>query len=444
MNQAWTRFLPAFLRAKVEGRAYLQNVITNTGWQFADNILRMGVGLLVGIWVARYLGPEQFGLFSYALAFVALLTPLATLGLEEIVIRDLVRDPDKREETLGSAFALKIAGGVITFLAATGSILVLRPTDHLSLWLVGIISAGVIFQAFSAIEFWFHSQIQSKYQAMAKNIAFLFCSTVKILLIISGAPLIAFAWVAFLEIVIGSASLVLIYKWRGYRLRKWIISLKRAGSLLRDSWPLMFSNIVIIIYMRIDQVMLGEMVGVNEVGVYSVAARLAEVWMFIPMAIFWSVLPAIVEAKSTSEDLLYGRLQQLYNLMVFSAYAVAIPVTLISNWLVGALFGEAYARAGFMLAVLIWANVFTNLEIARSGFLSTMNWTKIHLVAVSLGAILNVALNYVLIPIYGGNGAVAASLVSYWFAAHGTCFLFKPLFRTGTMMTRAILYPKIW
>jgi O-antigen/teichoic acid export membrane protein len=166
--------------------------------------------------------------------------------------------------------------------------------------------------------------------------------------------------------------------------------------------------------------------------------------MFIPMAIYWSVLPAIVEAKGMSEDVLYGRLQQLYNLMALSAYAVAIPISFLSGWLVSALFGEAYMRAGVMLAVLIWANVFTNLEVARSAFLSTMNWTRVHLLAVSLGAVLNIMLNYLLIPVYGGNGAVVASLVSYWFAAHGTCFLFKPLFRTGTMMTRAMLYPKVW
>ncbi|MBE0596216.1 MAG: flippase [Desulfuromonadales bacterium] len=444
MSKAWAKLLPAPIRVKLEGSAYLQQAVLNTGWQFADNILRMGVGLFVGIWLARYLGPEQFGLFSYVLAFVALLTPLATLGLEEIITREMVKDPAGREEILGSAFALKVAGGGLAFVAATGSILLLRPADQMSHWLTAIIAAGIVFQAFNVIESWFHSQVQAKYQALAKSIAFTLCSVVKIALIVAGAPLIAFAWVASLEMVIGSASLVGIYHRLGHRLRRWKISLARGGSLLRDSWPLLFTNIVIIVYMRIDQVMLGEMTGIEEVGIYSVAVRLAEVWMFIPMAIFWSVYPAIVEARATSEALLYGRLQQLYNLMAFSAYALAIPVTLSANWLVGALFGEAYARAGLMLAVLIWANVFTNLEVARSAFLSSMNWTRLHLVTVSLGALLNVGLNLLLIPTYGGNGAVVASLLSYWFAAHGTCFLFKPLFRTGTMMTKAMLYPKIW
>jgi O-antigen/teichoic acid export membrane protein len=444
MNQAWTRFLPAFLRAKIEGRAYLQNVVSNTGWQFADNIVRMGIGLFVGVWIARYLGPEQFGIFSYALALVALFAAFASLGLEDIVVRDVVRDPECKDETLGTAFFLKLSGAAIAFIAAMACILVLHPDDGLYHWLVGVISLGTIFQALNVIEFWFHSQVRAKYVVFAKNGAFLVSSALKIALILSEAPLVAFAWVGTFEIAAGSAGLVIAYWSRGQLIRNWQASLGRAKGLLRDSWPLLFTGMVIMLYMRIDQVMLGEMAGSEEVGVYSVAVRLAELWMFIPMAIFWSVFPAIVEARDADEKLFYDRLQKLYNLLALAAYAVALPVTLLSEWLVGTLFGDAYSDAGFMLKLLVWSNLFTFLEIGRSSFLSSMNWTRIHFFTVSLGCILNIWLNYLLIPPYGGVGAVTASLVSYWFAAHGSCFLLKPLFRTGTMMTRAILFPKIW
>jgi len=444
MNQAWIRYLPASLRRKVEGRAYLQNVVSNTGWQFADNIVRMVVGLFVGVWVARYLGPEQFGIFSYALAFAALFASLASLGLEDIVIRDIVRDPGCKDESLGTAFLLQLAGGAVAFVVTMGSILMLRPGDSLSHWVVGIVAMGTIFQAFSVIEFWFHSQVQARYLVVARNVAFLLCSVLKIVLILTGAPLVVFAWVYSLEIAAFAAGLIIAYGSRGHRLREWQASFKRARGLLKDSWPLLFSGIVIMVYLRIDQVMLGEMAGSEEVGIYSVAVRLAEIWMFIPMAIFSSVFPAIVEARAESEELMNQRLQQLYNLMALLAYVVAIPVTLMSDWLVGTLFGEAYARASLMLALLVWANIFTFLEIARSAFLSSMNWTRLHFVTVLLGAAVNIALNYLLIPRFGGNGAVIASLVAYWFAAHGSCFLFRPLFKTGTMMTRAMLYPKIW
>jgi len=444
MNQTWTKFLPAFLRAKVEGRAYLQNVISNTGWLFADNIVRMGIGLAVGIWVARYLGPEQFGLFSFALAFVSLFAAFASLGLEDIVVRDIVNNPSCRDETLGSAFILKLIGGAVCFLAALGAIMILRPGDSLNHWLVGIIAAGVIFQSFSVIEDWFNSQVQAKYLVFVRNIVFLFCSILKVILIMTGQPLIAFAWVATIEVLAGSAGLIIAYTFRKNPIQDWRFSFERSWSLLKDSWPLLFSGIVIMVYMRIDQVMLGEMAGSEEVGIYSVAVRLTEVWIFIPTAIFWSVFPAVVEARMRDEALLNERLQKFYNLMVLIAYAVAVPITLLAGWLVDTLFGEVYTRAGTMLALLIWSNVFSNLEIARSAYFSSMNWTRIHFVTVLLGCLLNIALNFLLIPRYGGMGAVIASLVAYWFAAHGTCFLFRPLFRTGVMLTRAIFYPKIW
>lgn len=444
MNKFWTRFLPTFIKRQVEGRAYLQNVVGNTGWQFGDHLVRMTVGLVVGIWLARYLGPEQFGLFSYALALVGLFAALGSLGLDDIMVREIVRRPEARNEILGTSLLLRLFGGAVSLLAALGTVMVLRPDDDLSHWLVGIIAAGALFQAFHVIEFWFHSQVQAKYAVLARNSAFLFCSLPKIGLIVAGAQLIYFAWVALLEVMLGAAGLIIAYTLKSGSLRQWQARLKKAKKLLYDSWPLMLAGLVVMVYLRIDQVMLGEMAGHQEVGIYSVAVRMAEVWLFIPTALYWSVFPAIVEARATSEELFYERLQKFYNLTALTMYAVAVPVALLAHWLVPLLFGADYASGGLLLAVLIWANVFAGLEMARSSFLTVMNWTRIYLVTVTLGCLLNVGLNYWLIPIYGGMGAVIASLAAYWFAAHGSCFLFKPLHRTGGMLTRALFYPKIW
>jgi O-antigen/teichoic acid export membrane protein len=444
MNQTWTKYLPAFIREKFEGRHYLQNVVSNTGWQFADNILRMGIGLVVGVWFARYLGPQRFGIFSYAIAFVALFSPLASLGLDDIAVRNLVRNPADKEEILGTAFVLKLIGGAVSFFAATGTVFVLRPADSLSHWLVGIIAAGAVFQAFAAIDFWFNSQVQAKYAVFARNGAFLICAAIKVVLIVSGAQLIAFAWVSLFEVIVGSAGLIVAYRSKGGRLRAWRSGLGMAETLLRDSWPLLFSMIAIIVYQRIDQVMLGEMVGSEEVGIYSVAVRLTEVWYFIPTAVYWSVLPSIVEARAQSDALFYDRLQKYYNLMALMAYAIAVPVMFFGGRLVTTLFGEVYARAGMMLSILIWANLFIFLEVARSSFFTAMNWNRIYFVTLLLGAVINIFLNLFLIPRYGGVGAATASLIAYWFAAHGSCFLFKSLFKTGFMLSKAIAYPKIW
>lgn len=444
INRSWIRFLPEFVQRGLANRDGLQAVIGNIGWQLADNLVRMGLGLLLGIWVARYLGPEQFGLLSYALAFVALFAPLAMPGLDDIVVRNLVREPTARGTLLGSTFLLKLAGGVASVLASIAVIVWLRPEDLQSLWLVAIIATGTVFQAFSAIELWFNAQVQAKYPVLARNAAFLVCALGKVALILAGAPLIAFAWISLVETIIGAAALMIVYRSRGLSLGEWAGRLSVAIELLKDSWPLFFSCIIIAVYLRIDQVMLGEMVGSEAVGIYSVAVRLAEVWFFFSAAVYWSFLPSLVKVRVASEALFYERLQKYYNLMAFSAYVVAVPVMLLANWLVQTLFGTQYSEAGPMLAVLIWANLFIYLESARSAFFNVMNWYRLHFVTVALGAILNILLNLYLIPRHGGLGAVIASCIAYWFAAHGACFLYKPLHRTGWMLTKAIFYPKIW
>ncbi len=444
MNQIWIRFLPDFIKAKIEGRYALQKALDNTGWLFVDQVVRMGVGLIVGVWVARYLGPEKYGLLSYAVAFVALFSAVASLGLNDISVRNIVRDITRKEEILGTTFYLKLIAGIVAFGMTTLGIIIVRPVDTLAHWVVGIIAAGTIFQAFETIDFWFRSQVQAKYVVYARNAAFTVISVFKIILILMRAPIIAFAWAGLAEIALGSIGLAFAYQASGNHIRNWKRSLATAGDLLRDSWPLIFSGIVTTIYLRVDQVMLGQMVGNEEVGVYSAAVRLAEVWYFIPMAVYSSVLPGIVESKAVSEELFYSRLQKLYNLMALMAYAVAIPVTCLAGWVVDMLFGHAYVKAGPMLAVLIWAGLFVNLGVARSSFLMSMNWTKVHFITVFLGSIINVILNLLLSPRYGGMGAVIASCVAYWFAAHGACFFYKPLHKTGYMLTKAMIYPRIW
>ena len=404
----------------------------------------MGMGLLVGVWVARYLGPDQFGLLSFAGAFAALFAAIASLGLDGIVVRNLVRRPSERNEILGTALSLKLAGGALSIILALIAVHLMRPADTLTHWLVGIAITGTIFQAIDPIDFWFQSQVQSKYTVYAKNGAFLLAAIFKVVLILVKAPLIAFAVAGLAEIAMGSAGLLIAYRANGSYVTAWRTRFPLARELLRDSWPLILSGIVIMIYMRIDQVMIGQISGNQEVGIYSAAVRLAEVWYFIPTAVVSSVFPGIVEAKALGDEQFYGQLQKLYNFMAFLAYAVALPVTFIAGPVVILLFGSAYGKAGPMLAVLIWAGLFTNLGVARSSFLTTMNWTRIHFLTVSLGCILNVALNFLLIPRYGGMGAVIASFVAYWFASHGACFLFPPLRKTGWMLTRAMIYPRIW
>jgi O-antigen/teichoic acid export membrane protein len=419
----------------------LQKVIGNLAWLFTDRILRMGLSLLVGVWVARYLGAEQFGLYNYAIAFVALLTAVATLGLDQIVIRDIVREPLDQEKILGTAFALKLVGGIVAVFLAVGIIAVLRPGDSLTQGLVAVIALSMIFQSSDVIDFWFQSQVQSKYSIWAKNAALIATSLGKVLLIQFHASLIWFAWIYSAEFALSAIGLAIVYQSRGHLLIAWKYSLECAIDLLKNSWTLILSSFVILIYMRIDQIMLGQMVGSRAVGVYSVAVRISELWYFVPMAITNSFYPTLIEAKKVSETLYYQRIQKLLGLMSLLSYAVAIVVSLFANQIINLLFGEGYQGAETILIVHIWAGVFVSTGLVRSLWTTTENLMQFAFATTAIGAAVNVVLNYVLIPTYEGIGAAIATVISQAFASYVAGMFFLRTRKFFVAQTKALIAP---
>jgi len=416
-NRTWITYLPAFIRQRVEGRQALQKILGNTGWLFFDKVLRMGVGLVVNIWVVRYLGPELFGQLSYAAAFVALFGAFASLGLDGVVVRELVRSPEDSKEILGSAFILRVCGGVVTLLLSVAAISMLRSNDTTSLILVTLLAAATVFQAFDVLDFWFQSQVLSRYTVVAKNTAFLMLALVKIGLILGHASLLMFAWAAVAEIILGAIGLVIAYRKSGHRLSVLKGTYSRCLALLNDSWPIILSGISIAVYMKIDQVMIGEMAGNSAVGIYTSATKLTEIWYMIPMVIVSSVFPALVKSKGTDEALYYRRITRLFSLMAAISLPIAIPMSLCSNWVVGKLYGPDFAAAGPVLAVHIWASVFVFYGVAQGPWDLTENLTRLAMVRIVIGAVVNILLNLCLIPAYGALGAAVATVVSQALAA---------------------------
>jgi PST family polysaccharide transporter len=392
-------------------------VVANTGWLLADKILRMGVGLVVGIWIARFLGPEQFGLLSYSVAFVSLLGTVATLGLDGAVVRELVRSPERKDEILGVTFITKMAGGFLTLLVAVMAILLLRPAEPAVRWLVAVIAAGTVFQSFDVIDFWFQSRVESRFGVYAKNSAFLLVSAIKIALILSGAPLFAFALAGSLEVLLGAIGLTVAYRMTGQHLSAWKVTAQRFRQLVNDCWPLALASIAVMIYMKIDQVMLGEMVGDREVGVYGAAIRLSEVWYFIPVAIVASVSPSLIDARKVNLALYYQRLSKLFRLLVGIALVIAIPMTLASGYLARTVYGAGYEGVAPVLMIHIWAVPFVFLGVAQSPWTLNEGLTKLALLRTTLGALANIVLNLVLIPMHGAVGAAIATTVSYALSA---------------------------
>jgi O-antigen/teichoic acid export membrane protein len=419
----------------------IRKILANAAWLFSDRILRMGFSVFIGAWVARYLGAEDFGAYNYAIAFVNLFGAFANLGLEQIVIRDIVREPSHKNQILGTAFILRLLGGVIALVVSTVTILGIRSDDPLMPWLIAIVAISLIFQAFDVIDFWFQSQVQSKYTVWAKNIAFVSTNIAKILLIQSKAPLIFFAWTYSIEFILSAVGLALIYQARGSLLKAWKFTLPWAKRLLKDSWTLILTSFVIGIYMRIDQIMLGQMVGDQAVGIYSVAVRISELWYFVPIAISNSIYPSIVEAKQISESLYYQRLQRIMSFMSFLSYGMAIFFSLTSNLIIRLLFGAGYEAASAILIIHIWTGVFVASGLIRNLWTTTEGLMQYAFITSGLGALVNIGANFILIPRYGGIGAALATVISQMVAAYITSLFFKKTRRFFWLQTRSLLFP---
>lgn len=418
MISAWLKILPATLRARIESSPNLQKALTNTGWLFGNHILRIGVGLFVGVWLARYLGPELFGLLNFGMAFIALFGFISTLGLKGIVVRDIVNDPSCAQVTLGTSFVLQLIGGLISCILVIIVINFLRADDELAKIIITILSFILIMKASEVVKYWFEANVQSKYAVWVDNVVLLFFASIKIGMILIGMPLITFVWLTLAEAIFASLALLMIYMWKGGKLAAWKLNCVRAKYLLRNSWPLILSGLAIVLYMRIDQLMLGQILNDEAVGIYTVAVRISEAWYFIPMSIVASVFPYIIEAKKQSEASYYKKLQKLYDLMVILALVVAVPMTFLSDWLVVLLFGKPYIDAGNVLAIHIWAGVFVFLGVASSKWFLVEGLQKMQFKRTLLGAIANILMNSILIPLFGVTGAAIATVISYSLAAY--------------------------
>jgi PST family polysaccharide transporter len=413
MKYNWMNLVPTPIRGRLEGRVRLIQTFKNMGWLFFDRVFRLGIGLIVGVLVARYLGPEQFGALNYASALVALFQPLVSLGLDNIVIRDIVKEPASTSKLLGTTFLLKLSGSLLLLFLVIILSLLINTGDGVKFWLVLVIASGTLFQAFDSIDLWFQSQLQSKYTVFARNTAYLTMAGVRIALILLKAPLLAFCVVSMLELLLAAVGLIIAYYKLGEHITKWSASLSWAKYLLKSSGFLIISGVAVSIYMKIDQVMLETMSGSKEVGIYAAAVRISEIWYFIPMAILNSVFPTIIATKQISEDLYYSRIYKFFKWMCLMAYIMAIIVTFSSDWLIWLLFGAGYAGAGPVLALHIWSGVFVVLGVAQTPWDITENLTRLTFWRTLSSAALNVLLNLWLIPAYQSLGAAIATIIAY-------------------------------
>jgi len=419
-------------------RPYLHN----TGWIVAEKLLVMVLGFVATVVVARYLGPGDFGILAYATSLAALVGVAGHLGLQGLVVRELVKKPALRAETLGTTAVLKLGAVLVGYLALMAYAALYEGARSEVFKLIAIAGAALLFMPLNVIDNWFNAFVQARYVSIARAAGALVLAGGMLWLVLDGAGLVAFAVPYFLQALVAAVVLLLLFRARsGIRLADWRFDAGHARELLSQGWVIYLASFFAVIYLKIDQVMLRWLADSTEVGVYAVAARFSEVWYFIPTAIVASVFPEMIKLRESNESHFTHRLQQLFDSLAVLGMLIAMFVTLIAPWVIPLFFGADYAASVPILVIHTWASVFIFMRAALSKWILIENALYFSLLTQGLGAVSNIVLNYFLIPIYGGEGAAWATLISYAIASFLALFLYRRTRPVFWLMLNALIAP---
>ena len=358
--------------------------------------------------MARYLGPADFGLLSFAISVATIFGAITIFGLDQLVVREIIISPDQTNEILGSAFFLKIFSTIL-LLPVLAIIINFMQSDKLITLLVLIICSREIFISLDVVQYLFRSKYREKPISIACIGQVIISSILKILFIIFNAPLIFIGATYVIDGLISALMNYFVFSFDGQRMLKWRIRVSRIRQFLKDGWPLIISTIAISIYLNIDHWMILEYLNSTQLGYYAVAVRICIASYVIPTAICTSLFPVIIKAKLTDGELFGHRLAKLSSLLTWIMVLFAIAVTATSQYLVIILFGEEYASSSTIVSVYVWAGIFVATGLVGNQWLLSKDLQRIAAVNTAIGAVLIIVLNMWLIPVFGVVGAAAAT-----------------------------------
>jgi PST family polysaccharide transporter len=415
-------------------------VSVNMAWLAGDRVFRSIVGVVVLGAVARYLGPSQFGSLNYAISLAAIFSTVASLGFEGIVIRELVKRPDKVPEVLGTAFVMRLGGAVATIGLVAGAA-ALSTEKELIKPLMLVVSLAFLPQSFEVIDLWFQKNIQSKYTVAAKAVGVLVSAGIKLGLVAAKAPLVVFGATVILDALLNAVALVFIFRRSGQSIGRWRFCGPIARLLLQDSWPLMLSGVLVAFYMRIEQVLVMNKLGEHTAGIYFAAVRVTDVWGFLPGLILASIYPLLAQKRVEDRVAYLPRMQMAFDLVTGLGYVIAVAVSLASPILIRSIYGLRYQDAIPILAVRAWTAPIVFSGTVRAQYFLLERKTIYHIWSALIGIACNIGIALALMPRIGAMGAVLSSMIGYWISGYLTSLMFPSLRECLGLQTKAFLLP---
>ncbi len=418
-----------------------KNIAKNSGWLVFDHISKILAGIFVGILVARYLGPEDFGKLSYVLAITSLLVPFYTLGLDAIAPRELVYNKFKQQETINTVFLLKFLGCIFIFLLTVLITFLFHFNDKTIIILGFFIGFSFIFKSVETLDIWFLNKLQSKYSVIARNVGRIFAAGFKIVFIFMGFSVIYFGAAVTIEAFIMAVVLIYLFlknesrfKWKNFH-----INFDEIKNLLKISLPFIFIGFISAAILSIDKVMLKNMLNDYAVGLYSVSALILSTFLFMINAVLLSVYPVLIKLEKDKPFEHYKKdYQTLFNYLTLAAYGVNFLVLMFSDKVIAFLWGREFIFSAEILYIHVFSLIFAFSGLCLWYWLVIKNYIRFFLITLIIGLGVNVILNYILIKSVGITGAAYASLVSYFIIYFFTGMFYVPIREIFKMQVKSI------
>ena len=389
----------------------------------SERVVQMLLGFVLSVISARYLGPSNYGVINYTLAIISLFTSLSTLGLEGVVINEFVTKPQKQGEILGSAMGLRALSSLLSCGAVVIVVSALKPRESEYVLIAALQGTRLFFLAAEVIDMWFQSRLQSKVVAIMRTIAYVIVSLYRIFILATAKSI---AWFAFTN-SLDAALVALLFLW-GYKKHngpKVSFAWKTAVSLLKKSYRFILAGVMVAVYAQTDKVMLEHMLDTQSVGLYSISTYINGLINFVPAAVIASMRPGIIEMHKADKEQFIKKIKQLYTILIWGCWGYAAAVTLLAKPVIEILYGEEYLGAVLPTQIIVWCGAWSQMGCARDIWMICENKQKYSTTYALCGALFNVGMNAVLIPVWGMAGAAAATLLSQFLTGFVVTLLYK-------------------
>ena len=411
-----------------------EKVVRNVVWAVTGKVVTLLGGLLVGIFVARYLGPEQYGLMSYVMSYVALFQVLASFGMDQIEIREESKTPEEKDKIIGTAFALKIGFAAITI----GLVCLtawLFEADSFTKWMIMLYSLSMVMNSFGVIRNYFTSLVWNEYVVKTEISRTLIGAGIKVGLLLLEAPLVWFIAAMLFDTMLIAGGYLVSYRSKIDSVRKWQFDKETAKYLIKQSFPLLLSGAAVVVYQKIDQVMLGNMLDKVAVGYYAVAATFANIIGFIPTILAQTITPILVRTYEFDKTEYQKKAQLFINTSTWIIILVCIIVCALSYPLIRYTYGLQYMAAIPLLQITIFKEIGYSMAQTSGTMIITENIQKVVVFRNLIGCLTCIILNYLFIPLFGAIGAAISSVITAFctgWISHAILPPYKHIFKLQT------------